>query len=100
MAPARVRTEPIHRRALEPISLNVIFPLMATGTMQWTHPHLTLLHRDLPQKMAAAWPFNVMSAEDAERQEPILRVLAEAEMHERTFEADVNWRVLTFALDE
>ncbi len=85
---------------LDPITLNVIFPLMATGTMQWTHPHLTLLHRDLPQKMAAAWPFNVMSAEDAERQEPILRVLAEAEMHERTFEADVNWRVLTFALDE
>jgi hypothetical protein len=27
-------------------------------------------------------------------------VLAEAEMHERTYEADVNWRVLTFALDE
>ena len=84
---------------LAPVTLNVIFPMMATGTMQWTHPHITLLHPDLPGRLAAAWPFNVLSAEDAERQEPILRVLAEAEMHERTFEADVNWRVLTFALD-
>jgi len=85
---------------LAPITLNVIYPIMATGTMQWTHPHLVLLRPEVPHRMAAAWPFNVMSAEDAERQEPILRVLAEAEMHERTFEADVNWRVLTFALDE
>ena len=85
---------------LEPLALNVIFPIMATGTMQWTHPHIALLHRELPHKMAAAWPFNVLSAEDAERQEPFLRVLAEAEMHERTFEADINWRVLTFASNE
>jgi len=85
---------------LVPITLNVIFPIMATGTMQWTHPHIALLHRDLPNRMVAAWPFNVLSAEDAERQEPFLRVLAEAEMHERTFEADINWRVLTFAVDE
>jgi hypothetical protein len=85
---------------LAPITLNAIYPLMATGTMQWTHPHLALLRPEVPHKMAAAWPFNVLSAEDAERQEPILKVLAEAEMHERTFEADINWRVLTYALDE
>jgi hypothetical protein len=85
---------------LAPITLNVIYPVMATGTMQWTHPHLALLRPEVPHRMAAAWPFNVLSAEDAERQEPILRVLAEAEMHERTFEADVNWRVLTFALED
>ena len=85
---------------LSPVTLNVIFPMMATGTMQWTHPHVALLHPALPDRLAAAWPFNVLSAEDAERQEPILRVLAEADMHERTFEADVNWRVLTFAVDE
>jgi hypothetical protein len=85
---------------LAPIALNAIYPIMATGNMQWTHPHLALLRPEVPHRMAAAWPFNVLSAEDAERQEPILRVLAEAEMHERTFEADVNWRVLAFALDE
>ena len=85
---------------LAPITLNVIYPIMATGTMQWTHPHLALLRPEVPHRMAAAWPFNVLSVEDAERQEPILRVLAEAEMHERTFEADVNWRVLTFALED
>ena len=85
---------------LAPITLNVIYPIVVTGTMQWTHPHLALLRPEVPHRMAAAWPFNVLSNQDAERQEPILRVLAEAEMHERTFEADVNWRVLTFALDE
>lgn len=88
------------RQPLAPITLNAIYPIMATGTMQWTHPHLALLRPEVPHRMAAAWPFNVLSAEDAGRQEPILRVLAEAEMHERTFEADVNWRVLTFALEE
>jgi hypothetical protein len=85
---------------LAPVTLKAIYPIMATGTMQWTHPHLALLRPEVTHRMAAAWPFNVLSAEDAERQEPILRVLAEAEMHERTYEADVNWRVLTFALDE
>jgi hypothetical protein len=85
---------------LEPIAVNVIYPIVATGAMQWTHPHLALLRPEVPHRMAAAWPFNVLSAEDAERQEPILRVLAEAEMHERTYEADMNWRVLTYALDD
>src|SRR5579862_7657565 len=55
---------------LAPITLNTIYPLMATGTMQWTHPHLALLRTEVPHRMAAAWPFNVLSAEDADRQEP------------------------------
>jgi len=40
----------------------------------------------------------VISEEDAERQEPILRVLAEGELHHRTFEADLNWRILPFVM--
>jgi hypothetical protein len=85
---------------LAPITFNAIYPILATGTMQWTHPHRALLRPEVPHRMAAVWPLNVLPAEDAERQEPILRVLAEAEMHERTFEADMNWCVLTFAIDD
>jgi hypothetical protein len=83
---------------LDPIALTAIFPLTATEGLPWTHPHLALLRKALPIKIAAAWPFQVTSEEDAKRQEPILRVLAEAEMHERTFESDVNWRILPLML--
>lgn len=83
---------------LAPIALTAIFPLTPTNGLPWTHPHLALLRDALPGKIAAAWPFQVTSESDALRQEPILRVLAEAEMHERTFEADVNWRILPVML--
>jgi hypothetical protein len=46
--------------------------------------------------LAAAFPLQVVSAEDAARQEPILRLLAEAELHERTYQSDLNWRILPF----
>ncbi len=84
---------------LEPVALTVIYPLNPPPRgLPWTHPHLAMLRANLPIKIAAAWPFQVTSEEDALRQEPILRVLAEAEMHERTFEADVNWRILPLML--
>jgi hypothetical protein len=83
---------------LEPLTLFAIFPLTPTGAMQWTHPHLALLRSGRPDGIAAAWPLQVTSTEDAERQEPVLRVLAEAEFHERTYLADVNWRILPLAM--
>jgi hypothetical protein len=79
---------------LEPLTLFAIFPLIPTGAMQWTHPHIAMLRSGRPDGIAAAWPLQVTSPEDAERQEPILRVLAEAEFHERTYLADVNCRIL------
>jgi len=82
---------------LEPVAVTAIFPLTPTGAMQWTHPHLALLRSGRPDGIAAAWPFQVTSSEDAARQEPILRVLAEGEFHERTYLADLNWRILPFA---
>jgi hypothetical protein len=85
-------------KALEPLALTAIFPLKPTGAMQWTHPHLALRRPGLIDGLAAAFPFQVRSPEDAERQEPILRVLAEAELHERFYQADLNWRILPFAL--
>lgn len=83
---------------LGPIALTAIFPMTPTQGLSWTHPHLALLRSTLPTKIAAAWPFQVTSPEDAARQKPIVRVLAEAEMHERTFEADANWRILPLML--
>ena len=83
---------------LEPLTLFAIFPLIPTGAMQWTHPHLALLRSGRPDGIAAAWPLQVTSPEDAERQEPVLRVLAEAELHERTYLADVNWRILPLVM--
>lgn len=86
-------------KALEPLAVTAIFPLKATGAMQWTHPHLALRRPGLRDGLAAAFPFQVTSPEDAERQEPILRVLAEAEFHERFYESDLNWRLLPFVAE-
>ncbi|MDE3180374.1 MAG: hypothetical protein KGM47_12035 [Acidobacteriota bacterium] len=81
---------------LEPLRLTAIFPLKPTGAMQWTHPHLALRRPEVIDGLALAFPLQVTSPEDADRQEPILRVLAEGELHQRTFEADLNWRILPF----
>ncbi|HXW16571.1 MAG TPA: hypothetical protein VEN79_18830 [Terriglobia bacterium] len=100
-------TWPLLRRAvcrfdgkpLDPLAVTAIFPLKSTGAMQWTHPHLALRRPGLIDGLAAAFPFQVTSPEDAERQEPILRVLAEAEFHERFYQSDLNWRLLPFVAE-
>lgn len=62
----------------------------------FTHGHLALYDIGEPRRSVAAWPLQVTSPEDAERQEPILWAIAEAEVHERTFAGDLNWRLLVF----
>lgn len=84
---------------LAPLAIHAIFPLIPSGGMTWTHPHLGLLRQECEDGIAAAWPMQVISAVDAERQEPILRVLAEAEMHQCTYLADMNWRILSITED-
>jgi hypothetical protein len=76
---------------LPPVQLFAMFP------RDFTHPHLALFSLGPPRRVAASWPMQVTSAEDAERQEVVLWAIAEAEVHERTFAADLNWRLL--ALD-
>ena len=83
---------------LEALTLYAIFPLVPTGALAWTHPHLAMLRSGRPDGLGAAWPLQVTSVDDASRQEPVLRVLAEAELHERTYLADLNWRILPFCL--
>jgi hypothetical protein len=77
-----------------PLAIYTVFPLQPTLGMEWTHPHFAMLRPCCHDGLAAAWPMQVTCDEDAWRQEPILRVLAEAELHEMTFLADLNWRLL------
>ena len=70
-----------------------IFAIFPIG---FTHPHLALFDIASPRGWVACWPFQVTSSEDAERQEPTLAAIAEADMHERTFASDLNWRLLSF----
>ena len=50
------------------------------------HPHLGATR-------ARDWPLDVYDDADAARQLPLLRLLAESELHQRVFDAD--WRVVT-----
>jgi hypothetical protein len=77
-------------RPLPPARITAMYP---DG---FTHGHLALYDIGEPRRCVAAWPLQVTSPEDAERQEPILWAIAEADVHERTFAADLNWRLLAF----
>jgi hypothetical protein len=51
----------------------------------FTHPHLA-------GSKAGSWPLQVTGQADAERQEPIVRAIVEAELHERVFEG--TWKIV------
>jgi hypothetical protein len=68
-----------------------IFAMFPNG---FTHPHLALFDLSRPRRWVACWPFQVTSAKDAQRQESTLAAIAEADLHERTFAGDLNWRLL------
>jgi len=51
----------------------------------FNHPHLR-------GSQAGNWPLQVVDERDARRQEPIVRAIAEAELHERIFEG--TWRIV------
>jgi hypothetical protein len=59
-----------------------VVALFAAG---FTHPHLR-------GSSAGNWPLQVVNEADAERQEPIVRAIVEAELHERVFEG--TWRIV------
>ena len=76
---------------MPPVQIFAMFP------RDFTHGHLALFNIDQPRRGIAAWPLQVTSRGDAERQEMTLWVIAEAEVHERTFAGDLNWRLLPMA---
>ncbi len=59
--------------------------VIATFLRATTHPHLS-------GSGGAMWPCQVTDADDAQRQESILRAIVEAELHQRIFQG--TWRVV------
>jgi hypothetical protein len=53
----------------------------------------TFTHGHLCGTTAGHWPLQVLDTTDAERQEPIVRAIVEAELHQRIFEA--GWQVIS-----
>lgn len=52
----------------------------------------TFDHPHLGGSTAGSWPLQVLNEDDAARQEPIIRAIVEAELHERIFEG--TWRIV------
>jgi hypothetical protein len=76
---------------LPAVEIHAMFP------SDFTHPHLALCDLSRPRRWVACWPFQVSEPADAERQDGVLAAIAEADMHERTFAGDLNWRLLHVA---
>jgi hypothetical protein len=52
-------------------------------------------HGHLSGSSLGHWPLQVTSAADAARQDPIVRAIVEAELHQRVFDAKGDWRIIT-----
>jgi len=68
-------------RTLAPVEVAVVFP------PQMNHPHLW-------GSAGGFWPFNVESAEDAEKLRPTLEAIVGAGLHQRVFEAGGGWQII------
>lgn len=55
----------------------------------------TNLHGHLSGSRAGDWPMQITSSSDAERQQPLLRIIIESELHQRIFDAGGDWRIVT-----
>lgn len=72
---------------LPPVTISAIFPA------GFTHPHLVAGGSVDPRAASiSAWPMQVTSLEDAERQRPLLWAIATAEVHDRIYQS--SWRVI------
>ena len=68
-------------RSLPPIRVLAVFP------RGWTHGHLAA-----PQ--GGEWPLQITDASDAVRQEALIRIILEGELHQRIYEATSNWKIV------
>ena len=81
------------QRSATPLRGDRVHPVQVAAwfAATFTHPHLagTWAGRS---PLVAHWPLQVTSEADAARQEPIVRAIVEAELHQAVFEG--GWRVL------
>jgi hypothetical protein len=75
---ARMR---FRERAVPPIRIQAVFP------KGWTHGHLAA-------PLGGEWPLQIRNEEDAMRQESLVRIILEGELHQRIYEASSNWRIV------
>ena len=68
-------------RQVPPIRVLAVFP------KGWTHGHLMA-------PLGGEWPLQVRSEEDALRQESLVRIILEGELHQRIYEASSNWKIV------
>jgi hypothetical protein len=72
---------------LLPVTISAVFP------PGFTHPHLVGGGSVNPRAASlTAWPMQITSPEDAERQRPVLWAIATAEVHDRIYQS--SWRVI------
>lgn len=90
-----VLTWPAQRAARHRLTGEPIEPLrlVAGFPADFLHAHLIAPMPGMPERVVA-WPLQVTNADDAERQVTILRVVAEALLHERVYQAGGNWALL------
>lgn len=76
--PAQQGASARHGGTVQPVQVQAVF------ARHNTHPHLS--------GTAGVWPCQVAGAGDAARQEPIVRAIVEAELHQRVFEG--GWQIV------
>lgn len=77
--PAQRTATSRHGGPVQPVQVMVVF---GRGN---THPHLS-------GTTAGMWPCEVIDETDAQRQDPVLRAIVEAELHQRIFEG--RWQII------
>jgi hypothetical protein len=68
-------------RQVPPIRVVAVYP------KGWTHGHLMA-------PLGGEWPLQVTNETDALRQESLVRIILEGELHQRIYEASSNWRIV------
>jgi hypothetical protein len=55
----------------------------------------TALHGHVSGARAGDWPLQITNSDEAEAQEQLVRLIVEAELHQRIFDTDGYWRIVT-----
>ena len=64
-------------------------PVSVVGRLRAAH-----IHGHMGGSYFGDWPMQIVNADDARRQAPVVLSIVEAEVHQRVFEAGGNWRII------
>ena len=80
---------PDQRAAIVRATGEPLAPISVVARLRPSH-----IHGHLGGSYFGDWPLQIVSAEDARRQAPVVLAIAEAELHQRIFDAGGNWRLV------